>query len=56
MMLEWLEGEEVHEAGRRIRAAVASVLSDPSARTPDMGGRLSTSDMGSAVAAALAAQ
>jgi 3-isopropylmalate dehydrogenase len=54
MMLEWLDGDATHDAARRISSAVASVLSDPSARTPDMGGRLSTSDMGSAIVAALA--
>jgi 3-isopropylmalate dehydrogenase len=50
MMLEWL-GETA--AGGAIRAAVEDVLADPSRRTPDLGGKLSTSEMGDAIASAI---
>ncbi len=53
MMLEWLDHEETRRAGAMLRAAVADVLADPSARTPDMGGKLSTQDVGDAVSRAL---
>ena len=42
MMLEWLSEKE---AAAAIESAVARVLADPANRTPDMGGRLSTSDL-----------
>jgi len=50
MMLEWL-GET--EAAQAIEGAVARVLADPSKRTPDMGGKLSTTEMTDAVIAEL---
>ena len=49
MMLDWLPGEQVKDAGRRIRKAVAAALEDPQKRTPDMGGKLRTSEMTDAV-------
>jgi 3-isopropylmalate dehydrogenase len=49
MMLQWLEEPASMEAARRIEAAVASVLSDRALRTPDLGGRLTTQEMGQAV-------
>jgi 3-isopropylmalate dehydrogenase len=50
MMLEWL-GE--HRGAGTIRRAVHSVFSDRQARTPDLGGRMSTSEMGAAVVSAM---
>jgi 3-isopropylmalate dehydrogenase len=50
MMLEWLP--ECAEGARAIYLAVASVLADPAQRTPDLGGRLSTSQLGALIAAA----
>lgn len=46
MMLEWLGDAPLTAAAERIRRAVAQVLSDPQNRTPDMGGRLTTAEMG----------
>ncbi len=51
MMLEWL-GESA--AAEAIRRAVRAALSDPTVRTPDMGGRLTTRQMTDAILAALA--
>ena len=50
MMVEWLG---VPEAGRAIRAAVRSVVADPANATPDIGGSLSTEDLGRMIAAAV---
>jgi isocitrate/isopropylmalate dehydrogenase len=49
MMLQWLEEPATIEAARRIERAVAGVLADPKLRTPDLGGRLTTQEMGEAV-------
>ena len=46
MMLEWLAHEETLEAAHRIRASVEKVLANPRNRTPDLGGNMSTRDMG----------
>ncbi len=51
MMLEWL-GESA--AAEAVRRAVRAALSDPTVRTPDMGGRLTTRQMTDAILAALA--
>ncbi|HBY62077.1 MAG TPA: NAD-dependent isocitrate dehydrogenase, partial [Solibacterales bacterium] len=51
MMLDWLR---VPEAARRFETAVRTVFADRSARTRDMGGRLSTTQMTDAILAALA--
>jgi 3-isopropylmalate dehydrogenase len=53
MMLEWLEEPTMALAARRIEGAVASVLADRALRTPDLGGRLTTQQMGQAVVARL---
>ena len=45
MMLEWLPGDEVRSGGQRIRDAVARTLGDPTRRTPDMGGSLTTTQL-----------
>jgi 3-isopropylmalate dehydrogenase len=50
LMLDWL-GEAA--AAHRIQAAVATVFSDRAARTRDMGGTLSTSEMTDAIIARL---
>lgn len=50
MMLEWL-GES--EAAAAIRAAVEKVFKDPAARTRDLGGTLSCTEMGDRLVAAL---
>ena len=50
MMLEWLgEGE----AAGRVQTAVRTVFKDRAARTRDMGGTLSTSEMTDAIIASL---
>jgi 3-isopropylmalate dehydrogenase len=55
MMLEWLGRDSTRSAAERIRRAVAAVLSDPERRTPDLGGPLTTRELGDAVLAALLA-
>jgi len=52
MMLDWL-GESTQHGGRLIERAVTLVLADPNNRTPDMGGSLSTTQLGDALAAAV---
>ncbi len=46
MMLDWLEESE---AARLVAQAVESVLADAEVRTPDLGGKASTSEMGDAI-------
>jgi 3-isopropylmalate dehydrogenase len=46
MMLDWLPGEQTTRGALMIRRAVEEVLADPAARTADLGGRLSTVEMG----------
>ncbi|HEU0118879.1 MAG TPA: isocitrate/isopropylmalate dehydrogenase family protein [Bryobacteraceae bacterium] len=53
MMLDWLPGAAAKEGGRLLHRAVETVLSDPAARTPDVGGSLKTHEMGDRIAAAL---
>jgi len=53
MMLEWLGHEETVRGAKLIRAAVEAVLADPSNRTPDMGGNLTTALMGEQIIASL---
>jgi 3-isopropylmalate dehydrogenase len=50
MMLDWLGTEETRAGSARIRKAVASIFENPGARTPDMGGKMTTREMGEAVA------
>ena len=45
MMLEWLGHPELLDGAARLRRAVETVLADPTNRTPDTGGRLSTQQM-----------
>ena len=45
LMLEWLDHPETLEGARRIRQAVETALADPANRTPDLGGKLTTTEM-----------
>jgi 3-isopropylmalate dehydrogenase len=49
MMLEWLGHADCQSAAARIRQSVAAVLTDPTLRTSDLGGQLSTCEMGDAI-------
>ncbi|MBI3698232.1 MAG: isocitrate/isopropylmalate dehydrogenase family protein [Acidobacteria bacterium] len=51
MMLEWLG---IAEGAARIRKAVETVFADPHLRTPDLGGALSTTELGDRIARAAA--
>ena len=57
MMLDWLgqrfQDETAATGGRRIRSAVRRVLEDPANATPDLGGNMTTTQLGNAIAAAL---
>ena len=53
MLLQWIATPPALRAADRIYTAVKTVFSDRSARTRDMGGTLSTAEMGSAILAAL---
>jgi 3-isopropylmalate dehydrogenase len=53
MMLDWLPGDEVRAAGRMLHRAVETVLADSANRTPDVGGALSTSELGGKIAEAV---
>jgi 3-isopropylmalate dehydrogenase len=55
MMLEWLPDESCRAAGRAVQRAVKSALAWEGAATPDLGGRMSTGEMGAAVVRALEA-
>jgi len=53
MMLDWLGAAETRAAAGRVWSAVEAVCSDPQNRTPDLGGSMSTSAMGSRILDAL---
>jgi 3-isopropylmalate dehydrogenase len=53
MMLEWLKHPEAVRGAERIRRAVETVLSDPTHRTPDLGGRCTTAEMADLIIAQL---
>jgi 3-isopropylmalate dehydrogenase len=53
MMLEWLDHEDAHCGAEMIRRAVEKVCSDPAKATRDIGGSLTTHEMGQLVIAAL---
>jgi 3-isopropylmalate dehydrogenase len=53
MMLEWLGHEQTVSAARRIESAVQRVFADPANRTPDMGGKLTTTGITDLIIAAL---
>ena len=46
LMLDWLNTLEARKGAAMIRGAVETVLADPANRTPDVGGRLTTRQMG----------
>jgi len=56
MLLEWLNHPELDRGAAAIREAVTQVCSDPANRTPDLGGSLSTTDMGDRIADRIAAR
>lgn len=53
MLLEWLDHPEAQRGGAMLTAAVRQTLTDPEIRTCDMGGKLSTTQMGDAILANL---
>ena len=53
MMLEWLARPGTAGAARRIHQAVARVLADPTQRTPDTGGTLTTTGLTDLIIAGL---
>jgi 3-isopropylmalate dehydrogenase len=50
MMLEWFGMDESIKGAAWIRQSVETVLADPSNRTPDLGGKLTTSQLGDRIA------
>ncbi len=46
LMLDWLDHPETLRGAGLIRQAVEKVLADPANRTPDLGGKLTTGEMG----------
>ncbi len=55
MMLEWLGVKPARQAAERINAAVKKVLADPTHRTPDGGGKLTTTQLSDLIIKALPA-
>jgi len=53
MMLEWLDSEETQRGAEIIRRAVEKVCEDPAKATRDIGGSVTTHEMGRLVIAAL---
>jgi 3-isopropylmalate dehydrogenase len=53
MMLEWLDHPETVRGAAMIYRAVETLCADPTASTPDLGGRLSTREVGERVVAYL---
>ena len=57
MMLQWLGGRfedvQAKEGARRIEAAVRQVMQAPGAGTPDLGGRMTTQELGGEIIGAL---
>jgi len=53
MLLEWLGHPETRRAAHLVRRAVERVLTDPTQRTPDLGGKLTTAQLGDLIAANL---
>ena len=45
LMLEWLDHPETVQGAQRIHRAVETALADPANRTPDLGGKLTTTQM-----------
>jgi 3-isopropylmalate dehydrogenase len=53
MLLDWLPDESIRRGASIVNRAVEQVLSNPARRTRDLGGTLSTREMGDAVAEAV---
>ncbi len=53
LMLEWLKHPATVKGAELIRRAVETVLEDPAQRTPDLGGRLTTTEMAKKIIARL---
>ena len=53
LMLDWLASDKTRRGAAMIRLAVERVLANPANRTPDLGGRLTTSQIGDLVVAAM---
>jgi 3-isopropylmalate dehydrogenase len=53
LMLDWLDHPETRRGAELIRGAVRTVFTDATARTVDMGGTLTTTQMGDRIAAAI---
>jgi isocitrate/isopropylmalate dehydrogenase len=53
MMLEWLGHEQTVSGAKLIEDAVQRVFADPANRTPDMGGKLTTSHLAEKIILAL---
>lgn len=53
MMLRWLDHPSANQAGENLNAAVKNALADPKVRCGDMGGSLSTTEMGDSILACL---
>lgn len=49
MLLQWLKHDSANQAGANLEQAVKKALADPSIRTGDMRGSLSTTEMGDAI-------
>ncbi|QEG24352.1 isocitrate/isopropylmalate dehydrogenase family protein [Mariniblastus fucicola] len=49
MLLQWLDHPSAKEAGVKLDSAVKKALADPAVRTGDVGGSLSTTEMGDAI-------
>lgn len=55
MMLDWLNNPETARGARMIQRAVETVFADPAQRTPDLGGSLTTEQIGDRIADTAAA-
>jgi 3-isopropylmalate dehydrogenase len=55
MMLDWLPNAECARGATMVRRAVANLLSDPTKRTRDLGGAMTTSGMGAGLCELIAA-
>lgn len=56
MMLDWFDHPEAQRAARALQTSVQQVFADPSKRTPDMGGNLSTEQMTDEISSVLATE
>lgn len=50
LMLDWLHHPQTRRGARLIQQAVEQVLTDPRNRTPDLGGKLTTNQLGDVIA------